>query len=102
MNMRPTRVRVLVVILVIVFWMMISRQRGYKFGSNQVVRCSQGHMFSTIWVPGVSVKALKLGSTRFQFCPVGKHWTFVKPVRERDLTDEEVETAHSQHDVRLP
>jgi hypothetical protein len=90
------------VIFVTAIWMMISRKRGYKFGSNQVVRCGQGHMFSTIWIPGVSIKSIKLGGTRFQYCPVGKHWALVRPVRETELSDEETGTARLRHDIRVP
>jgi hypothetical protein len=38
------------------------------------VRCSAGHLFTTIWVPLGSLKAVRLGGTRYQYCPVGHHW----------------------------
>ena len=64
------------------------RVKGYSLGWNTIVRCKQGHLFTTIWIPGASVKSLRLGSSRFQRCPVGKHWTRVRPVKDADLTDE--------------
>ena len=67
-----------------------------------VVRCAKGHLFMTIWIPGGSFKAVRLGWFRFQHCPVGNHWTFVAPVRESDLTEEERQTAHQYHDTSIP
>jgi len=81
---------------------LVARRRGYKLGTDTVVRCRQGHLFSTIWIPGAKLKALELGVARLQHCPVGKHWSLVVPVREADLSDEEREFAHSHRDVRLP
>ena len=78
------------------------RQLGYKVGGNTVVRCRDGHLFTTIWIPGVSVKSVRLGWLRFQRCPVGNHWTVVTPVRDMDLTDEERQFAEQHQDVRLP
>jgi hypothetical protein len=63
----------------------VARRRGYSgLGGRTLVRCRDGHLFRTIWVPGVSIKAIRLGWYRFQFCPVGRHWTVVKPVKERE------------------
>jgi hypothetical protein len=76
--------------------------RGYPIGGNLIVRCRQGHLFTTLWVPSASVKALRLGWVRFQWCPVGKHWSMVTPVRESELTPREKRRARSQHDLRLP
>lgn len=81
---------------------LVARRRGYKLGTDTVVRCRQGHLFSTIWIPGVKIKAVDLGVARLQRWPVGKHWSLVVPVREADLSDEERAFAHSHRDVRLP
>lgn len=81
---------------------LIARRRGYKLGGNVVVRCRKGHLFTTIWIPGASVKSLRLGWLRLQRCPVGKHWTLVKPVREADLSKAERRRAAKYHDVRIP
>jgi hypothetical protein len=37
------------------------------------VRCKDGPLFTTIWIPLGSVKAMRLGGARFQRCPVGDH-----------------------------
>lgn len=76
--------------------------RGYPPAGNVIVRCRDGHLFTTLWVPGASVKALRLGFARFQRCPVGNHWSIVTPVREADLSDEERHQAADVHDIRLP
>jgi hypothetical protein len=73
-----------------------------RVGGNVIVRCRDGHLFTTIWIPGASVKAFRLGRWRYQRCPVGNHWSLVTPVRESELTDEEHELAHSRRDIRLP
>jgi hypothetical protein len=79
-----------------------ARRRGYSVGGNTVVRCRQGHLFTTIWIPGASIKAVRLGWARYQRCPVGQHWTLVTPVRNADLTDDELRFAREHHDVRVP
>jgi hypothetical protein len=81
---------------------LVARRRGYNMGGNVIVRCRQGHLFTTIWIPGASLKALRLGWSRFQRCPVGKHWTLVTPVKPSSLTDEEKRTAAENRDIRIP
>jgi hypothetical protein len=76
--------------------------RTGKPGGNIVVRCRAGHLFTTLWIPGISVKALRLGWWRVQRCPVGYHWSLVTPVNESQLTDTERRSAHEHHDLRLP
>ncbi len=78
------------------------RLRGYRIGGSVVVRCRQGHLFTTIWLPGVSLKSLKLGWWRFQYCPVGHHWSLVTPVRESDLTEADKRFARDHRDIPLP
>jgi hypothetical protein len=78
------------------------RLRGYRMGGNLVVRCRKGHLFTTLWIPGVSFKAVRLGWWRFQRCPVGGHWSLVTPVKQSELTEDERRTAGEQKDVRLP
>jgi hypothetical protein len=92
----------LIVIGVIVGMTLLARRLGYKLGGNVVVRCRRGHLFTTIWIPGVKLKAIDLGVARLQRCPVGHHWSLVTPVRESDLTDEQLRFAREHHDVRIP
>jgi hypothetical protein len=81
----------------------ISAQRmGYRLGRNTVVRCRRGHLFTTMWIPGVSLKAVRLGRWRLQRCPVGPHWALVAPVRDSDLSEAERALAASNRDVRIP
>jgi hypothetical protein len=76
--------------------------RGYNLGTKTTVRCRQGHLFTTVWIPGATVKSLRLGSRRFQRCPVGRHWSLVQPVRIADLSEEEKRDAAAHRDIRLP
>ena len=71
----------IVVVGVLIVATLIARSRGYNLGGHVVARCQQGHLFTTIWVPGASIKAVRLGWARLQRCPVGDHWTLVVPVR---------------------
>ena len=51
-----------------------------------VVRCGRGHVFRTTWSPLGSFTSIRLGSARFQYCPVGRHWAIVRPVKDSSLT----------------
>jgi hypothetical protein len=79
-----------------------ARRMGYRFGRDVVVKCHAGHVFSTIWIPAVSFKALRLGLWRVQWCPVGRHVALIHPVRDVDLTQETRELAAASHDIPVP
>jgi len=81
---------------------LIARRLGYNLGTNTLVRCRQGHLFTTIWIPGIKLKELDLVVARVQYCPVGNHWSLVVPVRNVDLTEEEIQFAREHHDIRIP
>jgi hypothetical protein len=91
-----------VVVGVIAGGTVIARLLGYRFGRDVVVRCRRGHVFTTIWIPGVKLKELDLVVARIQYCPVGKHWSLVVPVRDKDLTEGERQFAHAHHDLPIP
>jgi hypothetical protein len=93
---------VVVVVGVIAGGTLLARLLGYKLGGDVVVRCRRGHVFTTIWIPGVKLKGLDLVVARIQYCPVGKHWSLVVPVRDRDLTVEERQFAAEHHDLPIP
>jgi hypothetical protein len=93
---------VVVTIGVIAGGTVIARLLGYKVGGNVVVRCRQGHVFTTLWIPGVKLKELDLVVARVQRCPVGKHWSLVVPVRDADLTEGERQFAKEHHDLWIP
>lgn len=92
---------VLVVVLV-VGGTLVARRLGYKLGGHVVVRCRKGHLFTTLWIPGVKFKALDLGVARMQHCPVGNHWTLVTPVKDSELADEERRSAAQYRDTPIP
>jgi hypothetical protein len=80
----------------------VLKRRGYGFAGNVVVRCREGHLFTTIWIPGASVKSLRLGPWRVQRCPIGQHWSVVTPVTVSRLTEAQRSEAREHKDIRLP
>jgi hypothetical protein len=81
----------------------VAVSRGYKFGWNVPVRCRAGHLFTTVWIPGATVKSLKLvGPWRAQWCPVGRHFTLVTLLKDADLTAAERSFAAAHHDIPVP
>jgi hypothetical protein len=80
----------------------VARLLGYRVGGKTVVRCRRGHLFTTIWIPGASLKSIRLGWWRIQRCPVGPHWSLVVPVKEADLTSRERRRAHETRDLPVP
>ena len=100
---RRNRRRILAVVVIAnVIGTAIARALGYGVGGNTVVRCRRGHLFTTIWIPGASVKSVRLGWWRVQRCPVGNHWSIVSPVKEDDLSDDEKRVAAEYRDTRIP
>lgn len=63
------------------------------------VRCRAGHVFTTIWVPGVSIKAIRFGKRRYQWCPVGEHRTWVTPAPWSTLSERERRMATHHRDT---
>jgi hypothetical protein len=76
--------------------------RAGRLGGNVVVRCRRGHLFTSIWIPGGSLKSLRLGWWRFQWCPVGHHWSIVAPQRVSELSEEDQRIAAQNKDIRIP
>jgi hypothetical protein len=66
------------------------------------VRCRDGHLFTTLWVPLGSLKAVRLGRRRLQRCPVGHHWTTVVRLDPLTAAPGDLEAAAAVHDVRVP
>jgi len=94
---------VVIVVLIAVLGARAGRGRGYSgMGGDTIVRCSQGHLFTTLWVVGSSFKAVRLGYKRYQRCPVCQKWRIVVPVPESELTDEDRRAAAQRHDTRIP
>jgi hypothetical protein len=69
---------------------------------DRPVRCRDGHLFTTIWIPLASLKAIRLGRRRLQRCPVGHHWSMVAPIDRKHSTTAELEAAAAVHDLRIP
>lgn len=67
-----------------------------------IARCSEGACFETLWVPGVSFTAVRLGSSRFQRCPVHGHFERVRRVDPGSLTEQERAAAAAYPSHRIP
>jgi hypothetical protein len=76
--------------------------RAHRLGGHLIVRCRSGHLFTTLWIPAVSIKSLKLGIWRYQRCPAGHHWSLVTPVDPATLSDGQRREAGEHRDVPLP
>jgi hypothetical protein len=90
------------VALLAAFIFAYSRRVYQNGGGSVIVRCRDGHLFTTVWIPGVSFKAARLGTTRWQRCLIGNHWTVVARVDPSTLTEEERAYAAAHRDSRLP
>ena len=89
-----------VVVISVVVINIVMRRKGYSIPGRTVVRCSKGHVFTTTWIEGGSLKAVRLGPvTRYQRCPVGHHWAIVHPVKPEDVTEEEQEQLRVRADT---
>ena len=88
------------ILAVVVLALLLATRAGG--GTERIVRCGAGHLFTSTVIPGASLKAVRLGSVRFQRCPVGRHWAFVRRVDPASLTPDELASARSIRDVRLP
>jgi hypothetical protein len=66
------------------------------------VRCSAGHLFTTIWIPLASLKSVRLGNRRYQRCPVGRHWAMVEKLDRGSASAEDLAAAAAVHDIRIP
>jgi hypothetical protein len=67
-----------------------------------IVRCSQGGLFESKWIPLISVKAVRLGRRRWQRCPVHRRWEMVQRVDEQTLSDQDRAEAARYPAGRLP
>jgi len=69
---------------------------------DRPVRCKDEHLFTTIWIPLGSLKAVRLGNRRYQRCPVGHHWTMVVPLDPNTADPGDLAAAAAVHDIRIP
>jgi hypothetical protein len=80
----------------------MSKLQGYRYGHDVIVRCRDGHLFMTTWIPMMSVKAIRFGLVRVQYCPVGDHVTAVRLMRDEDLRPAERLEASRHRDNGVP
>jgi hypothetical protein len=91
------------IVAVLAVGTVVARRRGYSgLGGNTIVRCRKGHLFTTIWIPGASLTSIRLGPRRFQYCPVGRHFSLVAPVKDAELSSDERRRVSARRDLRIP
>lgn len=78
----PLYIAIPAIVVVLLLRIVAAKRRGRPaLGGEVAVRCGRGHVFETFWSPLGSLTSIRLGSARFQRCPVGHHWSLVRPVR---------------------
>lgn len=70
--------------------------------NRKIVRCDSGALYSSIWIPMVSFKAARLGTSRFQRCPVHHRWERARLVDPSTLSAAERAAALSVQDIGIP
>jgi hypothetical protein len=69
---------------------------------DRPVRCRRGHLFTTIWMPMGSFKAIRWSGERVQHCPVGHHWGVVVPLDVSTASQSQLDEAAAVHDFPIP
>ncbi|GAA6525385.1 hypothetical protein [Intrasporangium sp. DVR] len=67
-----------------------------------IARCARGGLFETLWVPGASLRAIRLGRYRIMRCPVHDRVEVVHVVDPATLTPQERAAAASHPAGRIP
>jgi hypothetical protein len=100
--MRPSRLLVpgLAVAGFAVLGEYIGRNAPNRF--TPVVRCSQGHLYRSVWIPGGSLKAVRWFKGRLQWCPIGRHWSWTRRVDASQISPNELAAASEVHVLRIP
>jgi hypothetical protein len=80
---------VVIAIVVLAKVSFLTSGRYVRVNGKVIVRCGQGHVFPMTWLSLSAITAIRFGNSRYQRCPVGNHWSVVRPVKEGDLTDQE-------------
>lgn len=93
---------VLVVVVGLAVYSAVGRRADGQRTFDHIVRCKDGHLFTSTWIPGFSLKAVRLGTVRYERCPVGRHWSTVSRVDESTLTADEIARARAVHDSAIP
>lgn len=75
--------------------------RRYPQRFDPVVECSQEHRYRSLWVPGGSLKAVRWFNRRFQWCPVGRHWSWTRRIDAGQLSEDQLSAANAVHDFRV-
>lgn len=65
---------------------------------RQVIRCSDGHLYTATWIPTVGLRSIRLGpDMRIDRCPVDHRWRRARIVDPAGLTDAELARAREHY-----
>ncbi len=96
--MLPLIIIVVAAFLAFIVGAVIAHRKGFKSEGEVVARCSQGHLFTTVWVGNFNWRRVDVGFAKIQRCPVDGHLTVVRPVEMSSLTPEEKKLAKQNRD----
>lgn len=97
-SVAPIIIVVIVALVAFAAGVVLARRRDYLKVGETVARCGRGHLFTTVWNRKLTYRELSLGWARLQRCPVGGHWSFVRPLQDYELTPEEKREAREHRD----
>ena len=99
--MLPLIIIVVAAFLAFIVGAIVAHRKGFKKDGEVVARCSQGHLFTTVWVDRWTWRRFDVGFLKIQRCPVDGRLTVVRPAEVSDLTPEERKQAKLVKD-RVP
>jgi hypothetical protein len=68
---------------------------------EQIVRCSDGHLYTAHWPPFVSLRTVRLGGgARLAKCPIDNRWRVTKIVNANELSESDLQEARSHVSTR--
>jgi hypothetical protein len=68
----------------------------------RIMRCPDGHLFETPFLPFASFKAVRTPRGRYQRCPVDGRWGLMDLQPTAELTPEQLAEAHEQRTTPIP
>jgi hypothetical protein len=98
----PLIIIVVAAFLAFVVGAVVAHRKGFKQDGEVVARCSQGHLFTTIWVDRWTWTRFDVGFLKIQRCPVDGRLTVVRPVESSSLTPEGKKVARQVRDSVPP
>jgi hypothetical protein len=66
--------------------------------AEKVIRCSEGHLYTAVWIPFISLRSVRLGwNRRLDHCPVNGKWRMASVVSPDELTESQLAEAREHN-----